>query len=410
MKINSIIDNPILDNGCYIFKNELFATRELVYEKMYQTQDFESNMKFWFHDEYFDQFDWSQEPPISLEQLYIDRAKQLREKYDYLILSFSGGTDSREVLYTFLNNNIFIDEIQTVMYDKLISKKDINTLKQENFDLYTEYYDCALPVLKEFQQRSPNTKITILDSTDFYIDDVISGKFSNFNPKYIKNPMIKLPIIRNNRSITYSKIKHNQETINRNKKTAIIFGVEKPQIKIKNGKLFFCFCDFGYSSTKDVNTGSIDNFCSFENFFWSKDAPLIPIKQAHVIKKVLETDINLLRIYSQYMLFISNRNKSPDELFKYNSITYDKTSIDRLFCPFIYKYSNKLCLEYRREPPKGLDMCVAVKLFETTTPINFINEYNDFIFNKYSKIKKQYLTNILDSRYRIIGFFNPKLR
>lgn len=400
MKVNRLSNSPILDNGCYKFDNELFVTRELVYDKMYETQKFESELSFWFHDEYFDQFNWQVEPEISLEQLYINRAKQLREKYDYLILSFSGGTDSREVLYTFLNNDIFIDEIQTVNYSNLISKIDTVTIKELNFELYAEYNDCAVPVLKEVQLRSPRTKITLIDSTDFYLNEILSTKFSNFNPKYTKYPMVKLPIIRNSRSVTYSKIKYNEETINRNKKTAIIFGVEKPKIKLKDRKLVFCFNDFVYSSTKDVNTGAIDNYCSFEQFFWSKDAPLIPIKQSHVIKKVLENDLNVLKTY----VYSLTKNKN---VFEVNDITYDRTSIDRLFCPYIYKYTNKRVLEYKREPPKGLDMVTSQKIFNNTNPINFIDEYNSHIFNTYSKINREYLTKIIDSKYRVIGTLQP---
>jgi len=47
----------------------------------------------------------------SLDFLYALRARQLREKYDYLVLYFSGGADSTNILKTFIDNNIFLDEI-----------------------------------------------------------------------------------------------------------------------------------------------------------------------------------------------------------------------------------------------------------------------------------------------------------
>jgi hypothetical protein len=48
---------------------------------------------------------------LNLLDLYKERAQQLRDSYDYLILAYSGGSDSDNMLKTFLYNNIKIDEI-----------------------------------------------------------------------------------------------------------------------------------------------------------------------------------------------------------------------------------------------------------------------------------------------------------
>ena len=56
---------------------------------------------------------WDVEPSASLQELYRIRAQQIRDKYDYIRLEFSGGADSTVVLYSFLNNGIFVDEIVT---------------------------------------------------------------------------------------------------------------------------------------------------------------------------------------------------------------------------------------------------------------------------------------------------------
>ena len=47
-----------------------------------------NDVKFHFHDDLFSQQDWTIEPPESLEELYRQRAEQLRNQYDYLILGF----------------------------------------------------------------------------------------------------------------------------------------------------------------------------------------------------------------------------------------------------------------------------------------------------------------------------------
>jgi hypothetical protein len=62
-----------------------------------------------FNESTFKSIDWSIEPKESLSELYKKRAQQIREKYDYIVLWYSGGADSHNVLMSFVKNNIFID-------------------------------------------------------------------------------------------------------------------------------------------------------------------------------------------------------------------------------------------------------------------------------------------------------------
>ena len=59
-----------------------------------------------FNQDILDKVDWFQEPQVDLYELYKQRALQIREKFDYLVLLFSGGSDSVCILKTFLENNI----------------------------------------------------------------------------------------------------------------------------------------------------------------------------------------------------------------------------------------------------------------------------------------------------------------
>ena len=61
-----------------------------------------------FNDQAFAQFDWLQEPPVSLEQLYMTRAQQIRERYDYIVVWYSGGADSNNVLQSFLKSGLHV--------------------------------------------------------------------------------------------------------------------------------------------------------------------------------------------------------------------------------------------------------------------------------------------------------------
>ena len=62
-----------------------------------------------FNDEAYDCSNWQVEPVESIGELYRQRAQQLRDQYDYLVLWFSGGADSTNILDSFVLNNIKLD-------------------------------------------------------------------------------------------------------------------------------------------------------------------------------------------------------------------------------------------------------------------------------------------------------------
>ena len=72
-----------------------------------------SKIKFIFNEDKFNNIDTTIEPPEDIYELYRQRAMQLRNDYDYLVLIYSGGIDSHTILETFLENNIHLNEICT---------------------------------------------------------------------------------------------------------------------------------------------------------------------------------------------------------------------------------------------------------------------------------------------------------
>ena len=79
----------------------------------YATKIKDFKVSYHYYDSVFQTVKWNNESTESLEQLYKKRAKQLRQKYNHLALLFSGGADSTNVLDSFLDNNISLDEIIT---------------------------------------------------------------------------------------------------------------------------------------------------------------------------------------------------------------------------------------------------------------------------------------------------------
>ena len=111
----------------------------------------------------FDSVNWLTEPETNLRELYRIRAQQIRDKYDYIRLEFSGGGDSVTAAYSFINNGIHLDEV-VFRYpktgEKNVADDPFNT-KPENTLSEARY--AALPILNWISVHSPRTLITIHD-------------------------------------------------------------------------------------------------------------------------------------------------------------------------------------------------------------------------------------------------------
>ena len=57
-----------------------------------------ADVTFHFHDDVYGSVDWTRPLHVPLDVLYRQRAQQLRDKYDYLVLHYSAGSDSHNIL------------------------------------------------------------------------------------------------------------------------------------------------------------------------------------------------------------------------------------------------------------------------------------------------------------------------
>lgn len=135
---------------------------------------------FYYYDKEFMQVDWKTEPTESLQELYRIRAQQIRDENEYVIVCYSGGSDSTNILETFYYNNIHIDEI--VVVGALSQDPEQGSDFNHNGDLYHNVF----PTLT--QMNFPNTKITVLDYTQWFNDPTnftLIQKYGNEWSKYI---------------------------------------------------------------------------------------------------------------------------------------------------------------------------------------------------------------------------------
>jgi hypothetical protein len=238
-----------------------------------------------FNNEILSNYNWSIEPDNSLDELYDRRSKQLRETYDYIIISYSGGADSHNIVESFLRQGLHIDELVVNTMEKLNQKStilDINVKNPEN--AAAEHYLQTIPRLEEIKKRSPNTKITILDMSDYLLNSWLdTGDASWINDKIEGlNPL-------NVTRFNYLHFSDVRKHFDKNKKIGIIIGVEKPRTFISpEGVFYIRFVDRATNIIPvSQHIKEYDN-STVEYFYWSPDAIDMLCKQAHVIKKWLE--------------------------------------------------------------------------------------------------------------------------
>lgn len=240
-----------------------------------------------FHDEHFSTYNWHQEPDQSLEFWYTHRCRQIRDKYQHVVLHFSGGSDSHNILTNFYKNNIHLDEILVAGPIEYYEKFTAATASRESRDLHNEWFHVIKPDLSWIANHMPRTKITIYDYTkdmlEFVVDqDWITHVGEHFNPNVV------------NRINRYTAIDQN---LYDHQQVGHVYGIDKPMVFMTDGAWYFAFLDSILSiqsSNKSVFEGH--DHVNVENFYWSPDCPELLIKQAHTVKRYFENNPQFLHL------------------------------------------------------------------------------------------------------------------
>ena len=249
-------------------------------------RDFQ-NITFHTFDESINNFNYSIEPQESLEFLMAERAREIRENYNYIKFFFSGGSDSTTIINQFIKNKIFIDEIIVFRFSYLNNFDENSNAEVNNY---------TIPWLKN--NKLDKTKISIHDWGNDYFSSIIkkSNWFETKNTLGLRETV--LPNIRG-------------------KNFCNLFAGETPHVMCKNNKYFAQIWD-------GDNYGEYARFRNVEGFFFS---PKLIAKQAHILKKILiknklmSSDKSLVREYLRDEAVVKN------QFFKNSSqtaITYDK--------------------------------------------------------------------------------------
>ena len=261
-------ENPKL--GYYTVGEKIFHSKPQALIEATKT----GNFPHWnFSNEIFEKTPWAQDCSVDLRELYRLRAQQLRDRYDYIRIEFSGGGDSAVALYSFVMNGIHIDEVifrypkkgEQNVTDDPFNYKPENTL--------SEYKFAAQPALQWLAIHAPKTKIVMHDYTDHmltadYDETWVFKSKEYFQPGHtFKHDPLGL--------------KDHKLLADTGKSICVLYGVDKPKICIKDSKWYLYFMDV-MANHSNSTVGEYNNI-NIEYFFWSPDLPELIHKQARLV-------------------------------------------------------------------------------------------------------------------------------
>lgn len=230
-----------------------------------------------FNDQYLDSFDWTKEPEESLSELYLRRAISIREKYDYLVLHYSGGFDSHNILETFLYNGLKIDEVII----RVVKEEDMDS---KNYYSEAAYY--AYPFAKKIKKEFwPDLKITVANfaevTHDLYKDKRI------FKSAYEALVVDPLHLTRSDHELFSPDLIKIQES---GKTVAHMIGMDKPRVLRDNTGIYCVFEDLNiwkHYRPRTIYRNKLPPQNS-ELFYHHVDNAKLLIKQAHQVARYLE--------------------------------------------------------------------------------------------------------------------------
>jgi len=259
------------DVGFYTIGKEKFYNKIQAFLRAKQLNLTPKNVQWHFNDTVFKAIDWTIEPKETIDELYKIRAKQIREKFDYVLMFCSGGADSTNMLFAFLDNGLHVDEV--VASAPLSGLRDWDSSAVTNDDVrftIEETFVTQIPFLKKLQTKFPQIKVTLHD----YFEDMLNYKEDDW---LLKGNDWMHPTMAGRYNL--DRYLHLKRIAESGKKIGIIMGIDKPRVVRFKDNLALVFQDAPYNNKYD----SIVHPNTFPVFFYhSPDLPQLIAKQAHL--------------------------------------------------------------------------------------------------------------------------------
>jgi len=302
-----------------------------------------------FNEIEFSTYNWAVEPTETIEELYAKRAQQLRDNYDYIVIFYSGGADSSNIVNSFVNNNIQFDEIAT--YSFWQADQDPN-----NF-FNSEQLQVSYPRIKQLQSQGvrfkhraidlSETAAKILTDNAYRLDRAYYGS-ARWGVSHLAKGYIR------------DIVPDYQKLIESGKKVVFVWGCDKPRLYKEDNRYCIKFIDVidsGISCLTQLNNRESEYD---ELFYWAPEAADIVCKQGHILKRFFEK----YKIYKEEKLHSDSIIDLPDiKTIFANRNTEDGMSYRNLVNTLIY--------------PGFSD-----QTFTAGKPTSLITSLRDVVFNK----------------------------
>lgn len=344
-------------------------------------------IKWHFNDEVYNKFNWRSRLNLPITELYRLRAQQLRDKYDYLILWFSGGADSTTILQSFVENNIYLDEVMIGWPRSAANGKYTPSLDTSGQNMLSEWDFSIEPKLKWLAAHCPQTKITIVDQLadpdpyDDYADTwtvVEKHTYAAINRQRLLDAELR---------DRYKKYKN----------IANIAGSSPPMIHLLNDRWLavnFCneFASGGVGKSDYLLDGTPRNV---EYFYWTPDFPEIVREQAHIILDHINSDPAVRSLFSTYDL----QNKYPRPKEANHDVVNE--SRRQLIKQLIYPNWDQSTFQVKK-PLWMYGLCTQYQWFYgSSDSSHYLQGWRAAIKSQYSLINNELLSNTFDKTFPI---------
>jgi hypothetical protein len=233
-----------IQNIYYIVNDKILFNPFLAQYELFKSK---KPIKFYCKDDEYDKLDWTKEPELSMDALMDLHIINLRNKYERLILMWSGGTDSHTIYLTCKRNNIHLDEI-IIKYSNELRRE----YPPQHVDwLIKNHYDPTTIITPWDEYDSENRKIAVANE-DWIFRNI--GDLFKFGGGATT-------------TTTYEHCERNHG----GHRWGIIAGHEKPHIETKDGFHWACQID----NYNKITMGHQN----LESFFLE---PMINLKQNHL--------------------------------------------------------------------------------------------------------------------------------
>jgi hypothetical protein len=233
-----------------------------------------------FNESVFKNYNWQREPKETLIELYDKRARQLREKYAFIALEYSGGADSYNILEAFCRQKLKID----IVIHKTIGSKVKPKTDKSSTNHWAEGKYQGWILFNKLKEIYPDIKWFTWDIEEGIYQswihnpiDIMSA--NSFHPGAVS----KLP----------DRTNTNPANIPELPSTAYICGTDKPLIEFDEKGWYVVFSDSPVFHRSVAERSLLGIGWDDILFYWDPDCADLICKQAHIIKQFFQKNSNL---------------------------------------------------------------------------------------------------------------------